>query len=105
MNKSTGLNLAQVIILSVVLNGALYTPAQGTIGFSNFAGGPIRYLDGTPVTSGFKAQLWGGPEGTPVSEMHPYFPMTYFSTEAGAEGYIQATVITANDIPYEGIGT
>ena len=71
---------------------------QGQIEFANRnpSGGvdaPVTYLDGTPVSGGFTAQLFAGPFGTPVSALLPLEPTTVFRTGVAA-GYVQSVTVT-----------
>src|SRR4029453_18003817 len=67
--------------------------AQGTIYFSNRAGpeidAPVTYLDGTRVGAGFTAQLFGGPKGTPLMSLEPWFPTAQFYQYPPGLGYVQ----------------
>ena len=67
--------------------------AQGTITFATYRPGlvdaRVRYPDGTLVSSGFTAQLYGGPAGTSVDQLIPLFPTTRFRTATPEEyGYV-----------------
>ena len=58
----------------------------------------VTYLNGTPITGGFTAQLFGGAEGTPVSALTPLFPTTIFRS-APLAGYIIPKDVIVPGIP------
>ncbi|MCI0537914.1 MAG: hypothetical protein L0Z50_22085 [Verrucomicrobiales bacterium] len=54
----------------------------------------VTFLDGTGVGSGFVAQLYGGPDGTPIEKLSPLFPTTTFRTGSlVAMGYVNGVAL------------
>ncbi len=73
--------------------------AQGVVVFNNRVGTEVyaRVLlpDGTGVGAWFRAQLYAGPEGTPLSALTPLFPVTTFRTSSQAsQGYVNSVDVT-----------
>jgi hypothetical protein len=71
--------------------------AQGTVNFANRVpsariDAPVRFQDGTFVSTGYTAQLYAGPEGSPASALQPVQPTSTFLTGAAA-GYIRPVQI------------
>ncbi|MBL9138700.1 MAG: hypothetical protein JNK85_22715 [Verrucomicrobiales bacterium] len=89
------------LVALIFVGAAISSRAQGTILFSTGYGvvnyARVIYSDGTPVGRGFTAQLYGGPQGTPVGELIPLFPTTVFrDSHPETLGYVQPMIV---DIP------
>jgi hypothetical protein len=68
--------------------------ANGTPGF--FLDAPVSFLDGTPVSSGFTAQFYGGPGGTPLGALSPILPTTTFNPNL--PGYVLGVIVIVPDV-------
>lgn len=82
---------------------------QGLIRFNNRIppeiDAPVTHLDGTPVGR-FTAQLFGGPEGTPVGSLKPLYPTTFFRFNRGiSTGYIHEVDPLTTEVPAGARGT
>jgi hypothetical protein len=92
-----------IITWIVLLAGSASSRAQGQIDFQTFAGGNVdarvTFLDGTPVSAGYTAQLFGGPAGTVIDRLTPLFPTTRFETSRERwRGYVFDVEVTVPDI-------
>jgi hypothetical protein len=55
----------------------------------------VKWGDGTGIGAGFTAQLYGGPAGTPATQLVPLTPATTFQTQSAAlAGYVNPVVVT-----------
>jgi len=84
------------LVVCLIVRSVSSALGQGLIDFANYRPGtgppvnaPVTYLDGTRVTLGYTAQLYGGPLGTPTESLQPLFNTTYFFSGAGA-GYVSS---------------
>ena len=71
---------------------------QGTLTFATRVTGNVdarvTYLDGTPVSTGFRAQLYAGPEGSSLDSLTPLLPITTFQERPAGQGYVNAVGVT-----------
>jgi hypothetical protein len=75
------------------------TFADATVYFSTYLPGAvdarITWKNGAGIGQGLKAQLYGGPSGTPVDQLAPLQPQTTFQTRsAAASGYVNPVLVT-----------
>lgn len=92
------------------LISSLAVCGQGTIHFNNRVPGLVdaRVLmpDGSGAGAGVTAQLYGGPEGTPINLLQPLLPTTTFRTSsAAAMGYVKPVDVTLPGVPPGGRAT
>jgi len=85
-------------IASLILGDLVEAFAQGTLAFNTRVpsaniDAPALFLNGEPVGAGFIAQLYGGPAGTPISDLKPIFPLSNFR-----KGYVIGPPIEMSDI-------
>jgi hypothetical protein len=91
--------MKNVFWTAIFLYAQVLLPArgQGVINFNNRVppqiDARVTYLDGTPVGSGFTAQLYGGPVGTPIGALVPLLPTTIFRPGPAA-GYVIPVAVT-----------
>jgi hypothetical protein len=93
------------VLLTVVYLSQVHVHGQGFIHFVNLVGAPphstvdapVSFLDGTRISSGFTAQLYGGPGGTPLEALSPLFPTTSFVPSF--PGYVRSVIVTVPDVP------
>lgn len=88
--------MKRIALSLLILTATVMAYGQGTVVFNNRVGGVVDarvvLADGTGAGVGWKAQLFGGPEG---GTLVPLLPMTSFrTTSAAAAGYIVGIDLT-----------
>jgi len=85
----------KIAVLLTTCAGSLGCLGQGGIFFENlsfpFVDAPVTFADGRRITSGFKAELFGAPVGTPLDRLVSLEPMTSFRTNM--PGYINGVSV------------
>ncbi|HEY6166741.1 MAG TPA: PEP-CTERM sorting domain-containing protein [Verrucomicrobiae bacterium] len=95
--------MKRIIVVAVLLVASgFFARAQGTVNFANGAAGvnaPVSDAGGTPLlqgSSGFVAQLFGGPQGTPVNSLSPMGTAIPFLSGAGAGYFLGGETVVTN---------